>query len=57
MALATYLLTQTSTHAARELDRKLADRGLDGVEAAHRQGHSFQIVTGRKPAWQLQPQP
>lgn len=57
MAAVTYLVTQTSTHATRELDRKLTDRGLDTVQVAHRQGQSFQIVTGRKPAWRLQPQP
>ena len=57
MAVLTYALTQTTTHAARELDRKLADRGLDAVQVVmHRQGQSFQIVRGRKPAWQLQPQ-
>jgi ubiquinone/menaquinone biosynthesis C-methylase UbiE len=57
MAALTYLVTQTSTHATRELDRKLIDRGLETVQVAHRQGQSFQIVTGRKPAWRLQPQP
>jgi ubiquinone/menaquinone biosynthesis C-methylase UbiE len=57
MAALTYLVTQTSTHATRELDRKLTDRGLEAVRVAHRQGQSFQIVTGRKPAWRLQPQP
>lgn len=57
MAVVTYLVTQTSTHATTGLDRKLIDRGLEGVAVAHRQGQSFQIVTGRKPAWRLQPQP
>lgn len=57
MVLVTYLLTQTTTHAARELDRKLADRGLESVDSTHPQGRSFQIVTGRKPAWLLQPRP
>lgn len=57
MALVTYLLTQTTTHAALELDRKLADRGMESVDSARGQGRSFQIVTGRKPAWQLQPRP
>lgn len=56
MATLTYLLTQTTTHAARDLDRKLTDRGLEAVKATHRQGQSFHIVRGRKPAWQLQPQ-
>jgi demethylmenaquinone methyltransferase/2-methoxy-6-polyprenyl-1,4-benzoquinol methylase len=57
MAVLTYALTQTTTHATRDLDRKLADRGLDTVEITHRQGQSFQIVRGRKAAWRLQPQP
>jgi ubiquinone/menaquinone biosynthesis C-methylase UbiE len=57
MAAVTYVLTQTTTHAARELERKLADRGLEAVETVRRQGRSFQIVRGRKPAWRLQPQP
>jgi demethylmenaquinone methyltransferase/2-methoxy-6-polyprenyl-1,4-benzoquinol methylase len=57
MAVVTYALTQTTTHAARELDRKFIDRGLEAVETASRPGRSFQIVRGRKPAWQLQPQP
>ena len=57
MAVLTYALTQTTTHAAHELDRKLTDRGLEGVEITRRQGQSFQIVRGRKPAWRLQPQP
>ncbi|MFI7676378.1 corrinoid protein-associated methyltransferase CpaM [Actinophytocola sp. NPDC049390] len=57
MAALTYVVTQTGTHATRELDRKLTDRGLETVRVAHRQGQSFQIVTGRKPAWRLQPQP
>jgi ubiquinone/menaquinone biosynthesis C-methylase UbiE len=57
MAALTYALTQTTTHAARELDRKLTERGLDAVETIRRQGQSFQIVRGRKPAWRLQPQP
>lgn len=57
MAAVTYLVTQTSTHATGELDRKLIDRDLETVQVAHRQGRSFQIVTGRKPAWRLQPQP
>ena len=51
----TYLLTQTTTRAARGLDRKLADRGLEAVQAT-RQGSSFEIVRGRKPACQLEPQ-
>jgi demethylmenaquinone methyltransferase/2-methoxy-6-polyprenyl-1,4-benzoquinol methylase len=57
MAALTYALTQTTTHAARELDRKLTERGLDAVETTRRQGQSFQIVRGRKPAWRLAPQP
>lgn len=57
MAVVTYLLTQTTTHAVDELDRKLADRGLDSVHVTQRRGQSFQIARGRKPAWQLQPQP
>lgn len=57
MAAITYALTQTTTHAARELDRKLTDRGLEAVETVRQQGRSFQIVRGRKPAWRLQPQP
>jgi len=57
MAAVTYLLTQTTTHAARDLDRKLADHGLEAVRARHRQRRSFQIVRGRKPACRLQPQP
>lgn len=57
MAAVTYLVTQTSTHATTDLDRKLIDRGLEGVAVTHRRGRSFQIVTGRKPAWRLQPQP
>lgn len=57
MAVLTYALTQTTTHAARELDRKLTDRGLEGVHITQRQGQSLQIVQGRKPAWRLQPQP
>lgn len=57
MAVLTYALTQTTTHAAHELDRKLTDRGLESVETTRRQGKSFQIVRGRKPAWRLQPQP
>lgn len=57
LAAVTYALTQTSTHAARELDRKLVDRGLEAVSSVCRQGQSFQIVYGRKPAWRLQPQP
>ena len=56
MAAVTYLVTQTSTRATRELDRKLTDRGLESVQVTRRQGQSFQIVTGRKSAWQLQPQ-
>lgn len=57
MAIVTYALTQTTTHAARELDGKLSDRGLEAIETAHRPGRSFQIVRGRKPVWRLQPQP
>lgn len=57
MAVLTYLVTQTSTHATAGLDRKLADRGLEGVAVTRRQGRSFQIVAGRKPAWRFQPQP
>jgi ubiquinone/menaquinone biosynthesis C-methylase UbiE len=57
MAIVTYVLTQTTTHAARELDGKLSARGLEAVETVHRQGRSFQIVRGRKPVWRLQPQP
>lgn len=56
-AAVTYLVTQTSTHATRELGRKLLDRGLEAVEVTRRQGRSFQIVTGRKQAWRLQSQP
>jgi demethylmenaquinone methyltransferase/2-methoxy-6-polyprenyl-1,4-benzoquinol methylase len=55
-AAVTYLLTQTSTHAARDLERKLAEHGLEGVAATHPHGQGFQIAQGRKPAWHLQPQ-
>jgi demethylmenaquinone methyltransferase/2-methoxy-6-polyprenyl-1,4-benzoquinol methylase len=55
MAVVTYALAQTTTRSVRELDRRLTDHGMRAVETVHRQGQSFQIVTGRKPAWQLQP--
>lgn len=57
VAIMTYALAQTTTHAARELSRKLSDRGLETVETVRRPGQSFQIVRGRKPAWRLQLQP
>lgn len=55
-AAVTYLLTQTSTHAARDLERKLSEEGLEAVAATYPHGQGFQIAYGRKPAWQLQPQ-
>ena len=55
MAAVTYVFTQTSTHAARDLDRKLAERDLDAVQAAYPHGQGFQVVSGRKPVWQPQP--
>lgn len=55
-AAVTYLLTQTTTHAARDLEGKLAGHGLEGVAATHPHGQGFQIAHGRKPAWRLQPQ-
>jgi demethylmenaquinone methyltransferase/2-methoxy-6-polyprenyl-1,4-benzoquinol methylase len=55
MAVVTYALAQTTTHAARELDRTLTDHGMQAVETARRRGQSFQIAWGRKPAWRLQP--
>lgn len=57
MAAVTYLLTQTSTHAARGLEGKVIERGLQDVAATRTRGQSFQIVAGRKPACRLQPQP
>jgi len=56
MAAVTYLLTQTSTHAARGLEGKVADRGLEDVAATRTHRQSFQIIAGRKPACHLQPQ-
>lgn len=57
MAALTYVLTQTSTHAAHGLESKVTDRGLEDVAATRSHGQSFQIVAGRKPACRLQPQP
>ncbi|TCO59292.1 corrinoid protein-associated methyltransferase CpaM [Actinocrispum wychmicini] len=57
MAALTYVLTQTTTHAAHGLEGKVTDRGLQDVAATRSHGQSFQIVQGRKPACRLQPQP
>jgi demethylmenaquinone methyltransferase/2-methoxy-6-polyprenyl-1,4-benzoquinol methylase len=48
LAALTYLLTQTTTHSARDLPGKLDRRGLVGVEAEALHGGSFQIVAGSK---------
>lgn len=57
MAALTYAVTQTTTRHTDDLSAALADHGLDAIETETVQGETFQIAVGRKPAWQLQPQP
>lgn len=47
LAAVTYLLTQTGTRPVRELQRALADSGLEDVAATTVLRGSFQISTGR----------
>lgn len=56
-ALVTYALTQTTTHHTRDLPGKFHQQGLDRIVVDARQGGTFQIVRGRKPACRSQTKP
>lgn len=51
LAAVTYLATQTTTRPVTGIDAAMRSSGLTDVETTSH-GRSFQIATGRKPAWQ-----
>lgn len=51
LAAVTYLATQTTTRPVTGIDAAMRSHGLSDV-ATTTHGRSFQIATGRRPAWQ-----